>query len=170
MRKMIWIAMTTAALLGGCKKKDETAKEMDRAGTTAAKAQEEVHDQAKDVRDEQKDVNKDRQEMAKDQGDVAKEQRDVDVAKNDLAQARVKYTEAAKQRLAKLDSDIQALEAKAGAAGKDMATKLRAERDAIASKVDMIGTQAQADWDGFKKDLDDKFDKAENDARDALKK
>src|SRR6185295_19075867 len=74
MRKMIFVAITAAALFAGaCKKKDETAKEMDRSASTAAKAQENVNDQAKDVRDEQKDVAKDQREMAKDQNDVAKQ-------------------------------------------------------------------------------------------------
>src|SRR6185295_11486217 len=74
MRKMIFVAITAAALFAGaCKKKDETAKE-----------QENVNDQAKDVRDEQKDVAKDQREMAKDQNDVAKQQGELDSAKSDM--------------------------------------------------------------------------------------
>ncbi|HMG54302.1 MAG TPA: hypothetical protein VK601_12485 [Kofleriaceae bacterium] len=171
MRKMIFISMMSAALFAGaCKKKDDSAKAMDRAATSAQKAQESVNDQAKDVHDEQKDVAKDQQAMAKDQGDVAKEQRDVDSAKTDLVQARDRYRDAAKQRLAKLDDDIKQLEAKSDAAAKDTAVRLRGERDAIATKLNAIGDTAQANWDSFKKEMDDRFDKVEGDARDALKK
>jgi hypothetical protein len=171
MRKMIWIAVTSAALFaGGCKKKDDSEKAMDRAATSAGKAQENVNDQAKDVRDEQKDVNKDQKEMAKDQNDVAKEQGDLSNAKTDLVQARDRYREAAKQRLAKIDDDIHQIEGRSDAAAKDTATRLRAERDALSTKLDTMGSQSKDSWDAFKKDTDDKFDKLENETRDALKK
>ena len=166
---MMWIAMMSAALFAGACKKNESEKAMDRAATSASKAQENVQDQAKDIRDEQKDVAKDQQAMGKDQADVAKEQRELDSAKTDLVQARDRYREAAKQRLAKIDQDLQSLEARTDAAGKQMATDLRARRDEVANKLGMIGSQVQADWDNFKKDLDDKFDKLENDTHDALK-
>src|ERR1041385_1307048 len=166
MRKMMFIAMTAAALFAGaCKKKDDSTKQMDRAASTASKAQENVNDQAKDVRDEQKDVNKDQREMAKDQNDVAKQQGELNAAKNDLIQARDQYREAAKQRLAKIDSDIHQLEART-----DAAARLKAERDTLSTKLDSMGNTTKADWDAFKKDVDDKFDKLENDTRDALKK
>jgi len=171
MRKMIFISMMSAALFAGaCKKKDDSAQAMDRAATSAQKAQENVADQTKDVRDEQKDVVKDQQAMAKDQGDVAKEQRDVDSAKTDLVQARDRYREAAVQRLAKLDDDIHQIEARTDAAAKDTAARLRTERDAIAARLNAIGDTAQANWDSFKKDMDDKFEKVEGAVRDALKK
>jgi len=41
--------MSAALFAGACKKKDESAKTMDRAGATASKAQENVNDQVKDV-------------------------------------------------------------------------------------------------------------------------
>jgi septal ring factor EnvC (AmiA/AmiB activator) len=161
---MIWIAIASAALFtGACKKKDDSEKAMDRAASSAQKAQENVNDQAKDVRNEQKDV-------AKDQADVNKQQRELDSAKTDLIQARDRFHEAAKQRLAKLDDDIKQLEARGDAAAKDTAARLRTQRDMLSTKIDAIGNAAQQDWDAFKKDVDDKFDKAENDARDALKK
>jgi hypothetical protein len=168
MRKTIWIAIASAALFAGaCKKKDESAKEMDRAANTAAKAQENVDDQAKDVQSAQKDLNKD---MSKDQADVNKQQGDLNSAKADLASARDQYRDAAKQRLAKLDDDIHQLEARSESTAKDAAAKLRAERDEISTKLSAIGDQAQANWDTFKKDVDDKFDRAEKDAREALSK
>lgn len=168
MRKTIWIAIASAALFAGaCKKKDETAKEMDRSASTASKAQENVDDQVKDVQGAQKDLNKD---MSKDQADVNKQQGELDSAKADLNSARDRYRDAAKQRLAKLDDDIHQLEARSDAAAKDAVARLRSERDALSTKVEAIGTQGQANWDAFKKDIDDRFDKAESDARDALDK
>ena len=123
MRTTFWVSMAAAALLSGagCKKKDESGKAMDRAATTAAKAQENVNDQAKDVANEQKDVNKDRQDMAKDQADVAKQQGELNAAKGDLAQARERYTVAAKQRLSNLDARIHDIEMKSDAAADALA-------------------------------------------------
>ena len=106
MRKTIWIAVASAALFAGaCKKKDESAREMDRSASTASKAQENVNDQVKDVQGAQKDMNKD---VSKDQTDVNKQQGQLDSAKGDLAAARDSYRDAAKQRLAKLDDDTVA--------------------------------------------------------------
>ena len=168
MRKTIWIAIASAALFAGaCKKKDESAKEMDRAASTASKAQENVNDQGKDVQSAQKDLNKD---VSKDQADVNKQQGELNSAKADLASARDQYRDAAKQRLNKLDADIHRLEARSEAGAKDAAAKLRAERDEISTRLGAIGDQGQANWDTFKKDVDDKFDQAEKDARDALDK
>ncbi len=168
MRKTIWIAIASAALFAGaCKKKDESAKEMDRSAATASKAQENVDDQVKDVQGAQKDLNKD---TSKGQADVNKQQGELDSAKADLASARDQYRDAAKQRLAKLDDDIRQLEARSDAAAKDAVAGLRTERDELSTKVNAIGDQAQANWDTFKKDVDDRFEKAEKDARDALDK
>jgi chromosome segregation ATPase len=166
MKKTIWIAIASAALFAGaCKKKDESAKEMDRSASTASKAQENVNDQAKDVQSAQKDLNKD---MSKDQADVNKQQGELNSAKADLASARDQYRDAAKQRLAKLDDEIHQLEARSESTAKDAAAKLRAERDELSTKIGGISDQTQANWDAFKKDVDDKFDKAEKDAQDAL--
>jgi chromosome segregation ATPase len=171
MRNKIWISMLSVALLGGaaCHKKDDAGKAMDKAGTAAAKAQEDIHDQAKDVRDEQKDVNKDADKMAKDQADVAKQQGELSAAQGELAQARERYNVAAKQRLTNLDAKISQLEMKTDAKLKADAAAFRARRDELASKLGSIGTQAQADWDHFRKDVDDAFDKLEKDVDGALK-
>jgi len=171
MRNTIWIAMLSTALLGGaaCHKKDDAGKAMDKAATSAQKAQEDVHDQAKDMANEQKDVNKDADKMAKDQADVDKQRGELNAAQGDLAQARERYNVAAKQRLTNVDAKISQLEMKADAKAKDAASQLRARRDAIATRLGTIGNQAQADWDTFRKDVDDSFDKLEKDVDSALK-
>lgn len=171
MRKLIWIAMASVTLLASaCKKKEEAGREMDRAASSAAKAQENVNDQAKDVYDQQKDVAKDQQKMAKDQADVSKEQRDLNEAQIDLAQARDHYRDAARERLARLDDQIREVETRTDAAAKDAAAKLRVRRDELTARLDTIGAQVRTSWDGFKKDVDERFDTLERDIKDALKK
>lgn len=171
MRNAIWISMLSAALLGGaaCHKKDDAGKAMDKAGTSAAKAQEDIHDQAKDVASEQKDVNKEADKLAKEQADVDKQKGELASAQGDLAQARERYNVAAKQRLTNLDAKISQLEMKTDAKLKDEAIKFRARRDEVATRLGTIGNQAQADWDKYRKDVDDSFDKLEKDVDDALK-
>src|SRR6185503_5757436 len=118
MRTTFWVSMVAAALLSGagCKKKDESGKAMDKAATTAAKAQEDVREQAKDVANEQKDVAKEQKDVNKEQTDVAKQQAELNAAKEDLAQARERYNVAAKQRLSNLDAKIHEIEMKTDAA------------------------------------------------------
>lgn len=172
MRKTtMWISMLSAALLStaACNKKDDAGKAMDKAATSAQKAQDDVHDQAKDVAKEQKDVTKDQQTMAKDQADVAKQQGEMNAAQLELTQARERYNVAASQRLTNLDGKIRQIELKTEATAKDTAAKLRVRRDEIASRLGAAGNTAQADWDKFKTDVDDSFDKLEKDVDSALK-
>ena len=140
MRTTFWVSMVAAALISGagCKKRDDSGKAMDKAATSAAKAQEDVNEQRKDVAEEQKDVNKDRQDMAKEQQDVAKQQAELNNANGDLAQARERYSVAAKQRLSNIDARIKELEMKADAASRDAATKLRARRDEISTRLNAV--------------------------------
>ena len=164
MRTTIWISMIAVALAGaGCKKKDDATKAMDRAERSAEKAQEGATGQAKDVYREEKD-------QAKDEAEVTKKQGELSAAETEFAQARERYTVAAKQRLANLDAKIQEIEHKPGAQAKDAAAQLRPQRDEIARKLDAIGSQAQAGWDAFKKDVDDELDKLEKAVNDALHK
>ncbi len=172
MRKTtMWISMLSAALLStaACHKKDDAGKAMDKAATSAQKAQADVNDQAKDVAKEQKDVNKDQQTMAKDQADVAKQQGEMNAAQTELVQARERYNVAASQRLTNLDGKIRQIELKTTATAKDTAAKLRVRRDEIATRLGAVGATVQADWDEYKKDVDDSFDKLEKDVDSVLK-
>lgn len=170
MRTTFWVSMFSAALLSvaGCKKKDDPDSAMDRAGATAAKAQEDMNDQRKDIASEQKDVMEDRKDLSKEQADVAKQQHELSAAQGDFAQARERYSVAAKQRLADIDAKLQQLEMKADASAKGAAAKLRVQRDALATKLSAVGNEAQSNWDTFKKDVDDGFDRLESDVKDAL--
>lgn len=172
MRTTLWASMVALVLASGagCKKKDDSTKAMDKAASSAAKAQEDVNEQSKDVHNQQKDVIKDQQNLSKDQADVAKQQGELSTAETELAQARERYSVAARQRLANLDTKIHELEASTSPAAKDAAAKLRVRRDELAVRLEAIGSQTQAGWDTFKKDVDTSFDKLEKDVNDATKK
>ena len=94
MRTTIWASMIAATLLAGaaCKNRDDSAKAMDQAGTTAAKAQEDVNDKTKDVANQQdktqKDVNNDadQNKLNKDQNNVADQQNQLKMSETDLVQ------------------------------------------------------------------------------------
>jgi hypothetical protein len=169
MRTTFWVSMIATALLGaGACKKDSPEKSMDRAAASAAKAQEDVKEQREDIREEQKDVNKDRADMSKEATDVNKQQGELNQAQTDLAQARERFSVAAKQRIENIDKRLGELEARGDAAAKGAAAKLRTQRDQIANRLSAVGTQAEAGWDNFKKDVEDNFDKLEKDIDDAL--
>jgi hypothetical protein len=172
MRTTIWASMIATALLStaACHKKDDSAKAMDKAATSAAKAQENVNDQVKDVDSAQKDVNKEQKDVTKEENAVAKQEGELKMAETDLAQARERYGVAAKQRLSNLDAKIHQIEMKSDASAKSTATSLRARRDEIASRLDGVTAQSKANWDGYKKDLDDSFDKLDKDVDKALDK
>lgn len=171
MRNRIWISMLSAALLStaACKKKEDSGEAMDKAATTAQKAQEDIKEQNKDVANAQKDVANEQKDVAKEQGDVAKQQGELNAATTELAQARERYNVAASQRLTNLDNKIKQLEQSTKAGAKDAAARLRARRDEIASRLSGGTATVQADWDRYKKDTDDSFDKLEKDVDDALK-
>ncbi|MBC7976437.1 MAG: hypothetical protein H7138_15810 [Myxococcales bacterium] len=171
MRNTIWISMLSAAVLStaACKTKEDSGEAMDKAATTAQKAQEDMRDQNKDIRDEQKDVANEQKDVAKEQQDVAKQQGELNAAGTELAQARERYNVAASQRLTNLDTKIRQIESGTTATAKDTAAKLRVRRDEIATRLGTSSTTVQADWDRYKKDVDDSFDKLEKDVDDALK-
>ena len=196
MRTTLWISLLSTAVLAGgaCKRKTETEKDMDRAATSAQKAQEDVNKNAKDVRDEQKDVTKAENNLNKQESDVAKQQGELNAAETNLAQARDRFVTAAKDRLAQLDQKIQDLSARTDAKAKEVAATAKIKRDEIAQKIEnakMLGTTDPAvrhdtgtkydpatghttvnddkSFKDFKKDLDDSFDKVEKDVNDALK-
>jgi len=155
--RTILIASIFALLAGGACKKDNTEK----AGEAVRKNVEDVSDKREDVRDEQKDV-------VKEQQDVVKEQRELGKEQGELNQAKTNYSIAVKERLARLDARIAELDAKADAKSKDLAQSLRTRRDILKTKLDNMGTTAQASWNEFTKDVDGTFDSIEHDVNDAL--
>jgi hypothetical protein len=163
--------MLSAALLStaACKNKEDSGEAMDKAATTAQKAQEDIREQNKDIRDEQKDVAKEQKDVANEQADVNKQQIEANAAGTELAQARERYNVAASQRLSNLDVKIKELDQRTTAGAKEAAAKLRARRDEIATRLGTASNTPTTDWDRYKKDVDDSFDKLEKDVDDALK-
>jgi uncharacterized phage infection (PIP) family protein YhgE len=158
MRKTIfWCSLITAALSGSACKKESSEK----PGEQVRKSVEEVREQRKDVREAQKDVIEKQKEMMK-------QQRELTEAQGNLAKARVNYVTAARERLAKLDAKIDELEARGDAKSKDAAITLRARRNALAAELDTAGSRIDAEWDKFRSDLDDTFQKAEKEVKEAL--
>lgn len=160
MRTIIWTSiLATALATGACnKKQDDTGA----AATQVKKTQEDVKDQAKDLDKTMTDKNATANDLNHAQGDLA-------AAKVDLQSAKDKYSIAVKDRLAKIDIRIHELEMKTDAKSKDALTSLRNRRQEMSTRVDGIKDHAAADWDAFTKDVDNSFDKLENDVNDALK-
>jgi len=96
------------------------------------------------------------------------EQALVDEGTADLSDARAKYIAAAKERLAKIDAKIAELGKRADAASAKAVTELRARRDQLATKLDLMGKQAASGWARFKQDVEHGVDAIEKDIDNAL--
>ena len=108
-------------------------------------------------------------QMQKAEEDLGSQRKDVAKDENDLATARDRYVTSARDRLSKLDAKIDELGAKADAKGREAIPALKARRDELAHDVDIAKDHASKDWASFQKNVDDEFDKLENDVNDALK-
>lgn len=158
MRKtMFWCSLISTALLGTACKKDKTQT----AGDQVSKSLEEVQKQRKDIGEERKEVVEERKDVAKERGELQQ-------AQGELATAQVNYVAAVRERLARLDAKINDLSAKPDAKSKDAAIALRARRDALAVKLETAPSVTAAQWDDWRKDVDQTFGQIEKDADDAL--
>lgn len=164
-RMMIFGSLIAAGLFGTACKKDPTEK----AGEEVRKSVEKVDEKANQVRDEMKDVTKEQKDVVKEQQDVTQKTREMNQAQGELAQARQNYSTTARERLGKLDASISELEGKADAKAKDAAVALRARRDALATKLDSMSARTDAEWNDFKRDVDDSFNSIESDINGARK-
>jgi hypothetical protein len=97
------------------------------------------------------------------------QQTELDKANADLADARVKYMAAAKERLTKIDARIDELGKRADAESRTTVTKLRAHRDQVAARLDTSAHQAAAGWSDFKRTVDDGVDSIEKEVDTALR-
>lgn len=91
----------------------------------------------------------------------------LDKAHSDVTDARDRYIAVAKQRLAKLDAQIDDLAKRADSSS--TAAALRARRDQLASKLDEMSRDPGATWERFKHDLDGAADSIEKDVERATK-
>lgn len=158
-RMMMFGTLIAAALVGTACKNDPTEK----AGEAVQKSVEKVDEKAQGVRDEMKDVTKEQKDVKEEQGDVAQKTREMNQAQGELATARQNYSTVSRERLAKLDAQITELEGTADAKAKEAAIALRARRDALASKLDSASARTDAEWNDFKRDVDDSFKTIEDD-------
>ena len=150
MRKTMFCgSVIFATLLGSACRSDS-----ERAGDSVRKSVENVKEQAEDV--------------AEQQAEVARERRELKEAQEELAQARATFTTATRERLSKLDAEINQIEERGDAKSKDLAMSLRARRDALAAKLDTMGKRVDAEWNDFRKDIDTTFEQIEHDARATL--
>jgi len=93
----------------------------------------------------------------------------VDKGNADLVAARDHYALAARERLAKIDLQLQDLEQRTDAKSKETAATLRVRRVELATRLDAAKDRAAGDWDRFKQDVDQGLDTVEKDLHDALK-
>ena len=99
---------------------------------------------------------------------LAKQQVAVGSAQLTLAHARLAYTTAMTDRLARLDADLTALAGKAtDAKAKDALAGLRARRDAIVSTWKAATATVDANWETYTRDIDSTLTAIEHDLRDA---
>jgi septal ring factor EnvC (AmiA/AmiB activator) len=115
-----------------------------------------------------KDVDKQQTDVAQARRDLNKQQRELDRAHTDLSAARVEYTNALKDRLAKIDQKLDDLAARTDAVARADADRLRVRRNELAARVDSAADATADRWDAFKKDVDDSFTKLDNDIDDAI--
>ena len=94
--------------------------------------------------------------------------RDYDKSRDDLADARIKYTAAAQQRLAQIDADLAQLKARTDVHARMMYADLKVRRDQLAARLDQVNAAAADTWDDFKKGVDDDFTAVEKSLHDAL--
>lgn len=156
MRLRLTMVLAGLLLAGGCRNHDnDTPKDtMNTAGEQARKAGE-------TVRSQRRDYDKTRE-------DLAARDRQLSGTEEQLADARARYTVAGRERLAKIDAELNELRVKADYHARTAYADLKIQRDRLAARLDQAGAMATDAWDGFKKDVDDGFDKLEKDVNDAL--
>lgn len=65
-------------------------------------------------------------------------------------------------RLSRLDDRIAELRARGDEKATELANSLRVRRDQLAARLDRAGDETSSGWDSFKRDVNDTFDKLED--------
>lgn len=107
----------------------------------------------------------------KDREDRYESPKTVEVEVNrdgDFVKVRERDTSTLRTRLSRIDDRIAELRAKGDEASSKLADDLRVRRDQLAVRLDRAGEETEARWDGFKRDVNDTFDKLEHEIDDAL--
>jgi chromosome segregation ATPase len=171
MSKMI-LCVTLVFSLLACKEREDR---LERAKESADEAKESVREQREDVREEERDVAEEQRDVTEEQRDIPEERKDVKEEKSELgtaqaefAQARTEYENAAKKRLATVDERLRELAARPDPEARQATERLRVQRDQLAQRIETIGTRTAANWEDFRKDVDQGFERLDEDITDAM--
>ena len=159
-----------AALTGGCRKHDNSDVTA-QASRDLRLAQEEASAHGKELVANQADMDQSTRDLvaqnkkvAETAAALAKQQVAVGSAQLTLANARLAYTTAMTDRLARLDADLAELAGKAtDAKAKDALAGLRARRDAVVSTWKAATATVDANWETYTRDLDSTLTAIEHD-------
>src|SRR6184192_990838 len=87
---------------------------------------------------------------------------------HEYVRVRTSFEQHARDRLAKLDQRIAALEKSGGESAHETVLELRRDRDELATRIDQISKQAKPAWDEFQSSVDDGFQRLEKRVDDLL--
>ncbi|HEY4056238.1 MAG TPA: hypothetical protein VGM39_06495 [Kofleriaceae bacterium] len=170
-RRLLWIALFAVA---SCGNRDDSAT--DKTSEDLRKAHEQVVESSKqlaknqdEIEQKKRDLLREQQELADKQKLIEQQQQQLGSAQTTLAQARVAYAAAVKERYAKLDALVSSLGTKTDAKSKDAVIGLRARQTQLSAKIDAMPATPDADWTKYTKDLDVTFDAIEDDTHKARK-
>ena len=87
---------------------------------------------------------------------------------HEYVQVRSSFEQRSRERLAKLDQRIAALEKSGGESAHETVLELRRDRDELAARIDQASTQAKPAWDAFQSSVEDGFQRLEKRVDDLL--
>lgn len=93
----------------------------------------------------------------------------VKVETIDLEAERSALSKDVEERAARLDARIDELEKRGDEKSKEAAATLRAKRDQARAKMSELGTRTQENWQAFKRDVSDAWDRLEADVTEATR-
>ena len=163
------IAALLMVVVASCAKQDSAA-DTDQAGQDLRKAQASLSDQRKNVEANEAAIEAKKRELIKDQQDLADttkaladHRQQLGSAGTTLAQARIAYSAAVTERLARADAALAGLATQTDAQSRDAVAGLRARRDLLAAKLTTMPAAADPTWASFTHDVDAVFDAIEHD-------
>lgn len=87
---------------------------------------------------------------------------------HEYVRVRSSFEQHARERLAKLDQRIAALEKSGGESAHETVLELRRDRDELSARIDRISQQAKPQWDEFQSRVEDGFQRLEKRVDDLL--
>ena len=174
MIQMVRTSLLALLVMASCNKRDDSAQ-TDKTSEDLRKAQTQVAEQSKGVAKNQDEIEQKKRELVREQQELTDKQallehqrQELGSAQGTLVQARAAYGAAVKERFAKLDAAVASLATKTDAKSKDTVAGLRARRDQLSAKIDVMASTKDADWNQYTKDVDVTFDAIETDVHKAV--